>query len=778
MSRVFVADEIAYGRKVVLKVLPPELAAGVSADRFAREVRLAAAMQHPCIVPMLSAGTTDDCAWYTMPFVEGETLRARIGRSERLPTAEALKVLRDMASAMAYAHGRGVVHRDIKPDNVLLSGGYAVVADFGIAKALEGARTSAEQPRATLTQLGAAIGTPAYMAPEQAAGDETTDHRADIYAWGMVAYELLSGEHPFGSRKSAQALLAAQMTEVPPSLSSVRPDLPASVTQLVGRALAKDPAQRPASAAELLSVLDAVGSGEITGASKPILRRAGTSRRTTALAAGAVIVVAAVAGAALWRRAGSNAASGTPSLAVLPFAVTGGDTADVFFGDGMADELTSALAKVPGFRVASRSAAAAHRGKTPGEVGAALNVAAVLEGTVRRSGNQLRVTAQLSGVGDEGVLWSDSYTRPADNVFAVQDDIAGSIVAALRTRYAAGRSDTTVRVSGTRNVQAHESYLRARYLFNQRGGANMRSALALLQEATRHDSSYAEAHGLTSMIYASIADYTTMHPDTADARAIESATRALSLNDQLAEPHAALGSVYQGKDNPRAQREFDTAVALDPNSATAHHWRSVFLLGSGRGTEAIDGMRRAHALDPAAGHIHWTYAMILTASGQVREAKTELDRMRLVAPENPQFRGFGSVVDALSGDSVRSVAAMDTLLGEQVARGNDALALRIRAWAVQVYANAGQMARARTVLAELQSAARTDQTGWAAFSLAIAHGHLRDTAETFVQMRRTARETPRLLPFFVMAVGTRQFADDPRWAAIFREAKYDWAPIR
>ena len=257
MSRVFVAQESALGRRVVLKVLPAELGAGVSGDRFAREVRLAANLQHPCIVPVLAAGVAGDIPYYTMPLIEGESLRARLLRGN-VAVGEAVKILRDMAGAMAYAHERGIVHRDIKPENVLLSGGYAVVSDFGIAKAVEGARTVPGMAGATITQLGVAIGTPAYMSPEQAAGDPGTDHRADVYAWGMVAYELLGGAHPFTNRTTAQALLAAQMSERPRPLAELRPDVPASIAALAMQCLEKDPAHRPQTAGELSRSLDVV----------------------------------------------------------------------------------------------------------------------------------------------------------------------------------------------------------------------------------------------------------------------------------------------------------------------------------------------------------------------------------------------------------------------------------------------------------------------------------------------------------------------------------------
>ena len=269
MSRVFVADERRLNRKVVIKVLSPELAAGVSAERFEREIQLAASLQQANIVPILAAGDTNGLPFYTMPFVEGESLRTRLARQGRLPIGTVTNVLRDVTRALAYAHERGVVHRDIKPDNVLLSGGTAVVTDFGIAKALSAARN--EQEGVGLTQLGTSIGTPAYMSPEQAAGDPSVDHRADVYSFGCMAYELLAGQAPFHGMTPAR-MLAAHISELPPPLALLRPDVPPDLERLVMRCLDKDPVLRPQSGGEIAQVLDAIMSGTTsvsTGASGP-----------------------------------------------------------------------------------------------------------------------------------------------------------------------------------------------------------------------------------------------------------------------------------------------------------------------------------------------------------------------------------------------------------------------------------------------------------------------------------------------------------------------------
>jgi eukaryotic-like serine/threonine-protein kinase len=299
MSRVFVAEEMALGRQVVVKVLPPEIAAGVNVDRFKREIQLAARLQHPHIVPLLSAGEMAGLPYYTMPFVEGESLRARLARSGAMSITEVIGVLRDVAKALGYAHEHGVVHRDIKPDNVLLSGGSATVADFGIAKAIAAARTDGGDHPATLTQIGSSLGTPAYMAPEQAAADPSTNHRADIYAFGCMAYELLSGRPPFIA-KTPQRLLAAQMSDAPEPIKALRLDTPDSLAELVMRCLEKDADARPQSASAIVQVLENVTSGSGYHAMPPVLiGGAGMVKKALLAYAAAFVFVAVLAKAAI-----------------------------------------------------------------------------------------------------------------------------------------------------------------------------------------------------------------------------------------------------------------------------------------------------------------------------------------------------------------------------------------------------------------------------------------------------------------------------------------------
>jgi serine/threonine-protein kinase len=307
MSRVFVATEQALGRRVVVKVLPPDLAAGVNIERFRREIQLAAQLQHPLVVPLLTAGERDGLLWFTMPFIEGESLRATLDRRERLPVREVIGIVRDVLDALAYAHSRGVVHRDIKPGNILMSGAHAVVTDFGVAKAL-----SAAIPLAGHTTSGMAIGTPAYMAPEQLAADPDADHRVDLYGVGLLAYELLTGRSPF-SGKSPQATLAAQLTVRPTPPHITRAEVPAPLSALIMHCLEKDADKRPATAAEALRALDQAEQ-ELSGA----VAAASLVRTRRSLLAAAVLFVAATAVFAMSRRnAPSSSARGGDSVAAV-----------------------------------------------------------------------------------------------------------------------------------------------------------------------------------------------------------------------------------------------------------------------------------------------------------------------------------------------------------------------------------------------------------------------------------------------------------------------------
>jgi serine/threonine-protein kinase len=616
----------------------------VNVARFRREIELAAALQHPHIIPLLSAGESAGVLYYTMPYVQGETLRARLIRGGELSVAEAVRVLREMADALAYAHAEGVVHRDIKPENILLSGSargsagawHALAADFGVAKALAAA-TSAE---GGLTSTGVVLGTPAYMAPEQAAGDPGTDQRADLYALGVVAYETLTGQAPFAGRPS-QALLAAHATEPPEPITTRRPSLPAGLAALVMRLLEKRPADRPQSAEEVLRELEAITSPSAGGtaaapaapaapaAARTAPRR--TQRRLLPWAAGAVVLLAAVGTSAYWRwgrgergraetaRPVTGAPSAVQSVAVLPLVNVGNDTATEYFTDGMTEELIGALAKVPGLQVAARTSSFAFKGKrlSVRTIGDSLKVGAVVEGSVRRSGQRLRVSAELVSVTTGYQLWAESYDRELTEVFQLQDELARAIVSALQVKLIGPGEAPLVR-QATRSPAAHDLYLQGRSFWNQRTAGALRTAVRYFERAIALDSSYAEAYAGLAQAYVlfpnyDVSNYDVSLPREAYPKAEAAALRALALDSTLAEAHAALavGKRNYEWDWPGAEREFRRALALDPSDATAHSWYAGYLSATGRHAEALAEIDRALALDPLSRVISVVKGLVL-----------------------------------------------------------------------------------------------------------------------------------------------------------------------
>ncbi len=610
MSRVWLATETALERQVVVKVIAPELREGLSAERFTREVKLAARLQQANIVPVLSAGTADGVPYYTMPFVTGESLRARLTAGPPLTPAESVSILRDVARALAYAHGEGIVHRDIKPENVLLSHGAAMVTDFGIAKALTASRTQDGSASATLTQAGGSIGTPAYMAPEQAVGD-TVDHRADLYAWGVVAYELLSGSHPFQQHVGAQQLITAHITENPIAITGI----PIALGVLVMRCMEKSPSARPGSAKELLAVLDNVSTPASPGATAA----ASPARRVPvkALTAAALLVVAL---GAVWfvlrpRAAGPSAAGAAEqSLAVLPLANLSGDKADDYFGIGLAEEITRALSQ-KGVRVIGRVSAASlqDKGLDQRAIAKELGVTSLLTGTVQRAEGQVRITVALVSASDGAVRWSEKYDRPLANVFAVQDEIARTVAATLLGT-APVRAETS-------DPEALSLFLQGRVLFNRRGAPQLHQAIELFQRASGRDPKYARAQASLAMALAVLPAYVQDSTPELLAAAIAAANREIAMDPTLAESYTALGYAWTliGEVR-RADSNFRHALALDSTLATTWGWYGLLAGRLGQYREGHERVARARELEPASMIARVWEAQILMNERRFAEA--------------------------------------------------------------------------------------------------------------------------------------------------------------
>ena len=598
MARVFVAQETRLRRSVAVKVLSPELAAGISGERFEREIQVAASLQQANIVPVLSAGDMDGVPYYTMPFVAGESLRSLLATRGPLPINEIVGILHDVARALSYAHARGVVHRDIKPDNVLLSHGTAVVTDFGIAKAISASRTA--ESLATLTQVGSTIGTPAYMAPEQAGGDPEIDHRADFYALGCMAYELLAGRPPFADLPP-QRVLAAHLTETPQPVREIRADTPASLASLVTRCLAKRPADRPADANEILRALDGIATSSGDQSRVGSASRLWRGRRTVTMASAATVVaLALVLAAAWWRGRGAGPAHVDRSIVVLPLANLSGDKSNDYFGEGLAEEITTALSKA-GLRVIGQSTARrlVDRAFDAQTIARQLSVGSVLQGSVQPSGDSLRITVSLIAASDGSVMWIEHYYRGKKDVFSVQDEIAHSVAAQLRVTLAGGAGMTLVRKE-TNDPEAHALYLQGLYQWNRRTTQTLQLAISLFQQAVRRDSNYARAHAGIAMAYMVLPVYDDVPSDEIRSKAVDEARRALALDSTLPEAHTVLGYAHGVEfENASAEREFAEALRLDSSFATGHFWYSLLLAHLGRFDEGLREANRARVLEPA-----------------------------------------------------------------------------------------------------------------------------------------------------------------------------------
>ena len=658
MSRVFVATEVALDRHVVIKVLPPDLAAGLNVERFRREIQLAAKLQHPHIVPLLSAGSADGLLYYTMPLIEGESLRAKIARQGELPIAEGIRILVDVADALSYAHSHGLVHRDIKPDNVLLSGKHAVVMDFGVSKAL-----SSATGESSITSIGVALGTPAYMAPEQAAGDPNTDHRADIYALGIMAYELLTGRPPF-SAPTAQQVLAAQVVQQPPPITQTRTAVPPGLEALVLRCLEKRAADRPQTAGEVLGALEGMStpSGGMTPtAMTPAVAPkavAGPRVRTSWIVGG--VTVALIAAIALvFVRGGRVAAAGARSVAVLPFENLGGGDPGQSLADGLQDDILTQLTKISALQVTSRTSVREYRNtsKPVRQIGRELGVRALLEGQIQRTDKRVHVNVQLIDAGNDRQLWADTYDREltAQNVFAIQDSIAHSVAEALRVQLTPAEA-AAIAETPTTNMEALDHYHRGRELFLRRGSENVDTAAPhSFERAVALDPQFGAAWaGLAEsrswLIRMDLA-YDTMP-------ALNALQKAEALAPRAPETEMARGfyRYYAIGQYAPALTHFQAVQSARPSDVPSIAAISYILRRQGDWNGALQQELRVAELDPRDPAALWDLGGTYLQLRRWGETRQVLERALVLYPDYEAARTFLFGALVMSGDTARAAA--------------------------------------------------------------------------------------------------------------------------
>ncbi|GAC1658285.1 MAG: hypothetical protein NVS4B3_25550 [Gemmatimonadaceae bacterium] len=612
MATVYLAEEKKHARKVAIKVLRPELAATIGAERFLREIRIAAQLAHPHVVPLIDSGDADGLLYYVTPYVPGGSLRERLRRDGRLSVRDTLRIADEVSAALDHAHRNGFVHRDVKPENILFADEHAMLADFGVARACSGGDGASAPPSDAVTDAGMALGTPEYMSPEQASGESGLGSQSDVYSLACVVYEMLTGSPPFAGG-GARATMAAHVTQPPRPLRAIRPDAPVAVERALATALAKDPRARQRTAGEFAAAL-----------------RAGSPD-------GAFLSVAA-----------------TRSIAVLPFVNASSDPENEYLSDGVTDELINALAGVSALRVASRTSVFALKGRPQDvrAIGALLGVSVVLEGTVRRVGAQLRVTAQLTSTDDGRLLWSQRYDRQLDDVFAIQDELAQTIVNTLRATSLADLGDPPVQ-RHTQNVVAYGLYLKGRYEWNKRTQNGVAAAVHCFEQAIEADPHYALAYTGLADSYALQVDYRSIPVAEGFEHAKTYARRALELDDTLAEAHASLAwslFIYDW-DWLGSIREFRRAIDLDPHYASARQWYAFLLASQGRLEEALVEGHTAQELDPASVSVRRSLAWLYYYARRYDRARYHLTRAIEMNPTAEETYRFLGLTLALAGET-------------------------------------------------------------------------------------------------------------------------------
>jgi eukaryotic-like serine/threonine-protein kinase len=657
MATVYLAQDLKHDRPVALKVLHPELAASLGPERFLREIKLAARLQHPHIMTVLDSGESAGHLWFTMPYIEGESLRDRLRRERQLPIADAVRLTREAALALDFAHRQGVVHRDIKPENILLVDGQALVADFGIARAIE--RGGGPQ----LTETGVSIGTPAYMSPEQSVGDKSLDARTDIYSLGTVLYEMLAGETPF-SAPTAQAMIARRITETPRPLQQARETVPDAVAQAVSRALAKAPADRFATAAEFARALDPATPAApvrtaaeedrprapvatttvVTASSRPALLRRPLA---LALSLGFLLGLGVLFGWIRSRGGAEPAGPGTAKLlAVLPFENLG-DASDEYFADGITDEVRGKLATLPGLQVIAGSSAGQykHSTKTPEQIAQELGVQYLLIGKIRwekGAGGQSRVRVspelvQVAGGAPPTTKWQQPFDASLTDVFQVQADIAGRVARALDVALGAGEQQQLAE-KPTQNLAAYDVYLKGVEAYNT--GATpltLRQAIGRFEQAVALDTTFAIAWARLSQAASLLNGVAAPSPAVA-ARSLQAAERALALAPDRPEAYVALGDYYRrwNQDNARALEAYARGQRLAPSNSELLRGAGLAEQGLGRWDASLTHLQQALTLDPRSATTARVLATALVFMHRFPEAREAADRAMAIAPGGMQ----------------------------------------------------------------------------------------------------------------------------------------------
>ncbi|MDF2770512.1 MAG: protein kinase [Geminicoccaceae bacterium] len=701
MATVYLAHDLKHDRNVAIKVLKPDIAAALGAERFLREIRTTANLRHPHILPLYDSGEVGGLVYYVMPFIDGGTLRDRLDRDKQLPIDEALAIAREVGDALGYAHAHGVVHRDIKPENILLEDGHAVVSDFGIARAVTA--LGAER----LTETGTALGTPLYMSPEQAAGSHDVDGRSDLYSLGCVLYEMLGGQPPFTGPTAQSVARQHLVTEAAP-VTNLRPTVPPEVAGALARTLAKNPADRFNPAAQFVHALTA-GSSAASRATAYAPTETAT-RRTRRLAWSAVAIASvAVAAWLVGRREQRLSPAATiERIAVLPMENETGDTAQLFFADGMTREVIGVLSEV-GVRVLGHRAVAAYRGTSlpVTRIARDLGVDAIVAGAVTRAGDVVQVSAELTDPRTGEALWSRTFSRPAADVLALQREMAGEIARGISARLSPAQSRTLAEARPV-NPRAYAEYLLGVEQTNLRTVESYGRSVVHLQRSLALDSTFAPAWATMAMTHAIGLFFQIISADSARTAIRRAAGKAIALDERLGDSYIALGLLAAAADWDFAAADRQLALGMARNPSTqAQALQSWVLWETGRHTESVAVIRKVIEVEPTTAQWHSDLGWLLYAMPDSAGARAAAGRA--LALDSTFYEPYHLLAWLEIGEGDVSAARQALERGRVAAGGDFWIREMIEG---HLHVMSGDTAGARAVLASMKRGPLLAQQAW------------------------------------------------------------------
>jgi serine/threonine-protein kinase len=757
MATVYLARDLKHPRQVALKVLRPEVAGALGADRFLKEIELVSRLQHPHIVGLLDSGTVGDLLYYVMPYIDGESLRHRLDRESQLPLDQAITLAREVAAALGYAHEGGIIHRDIKPENILLSAGQALVADFGIAKALDVAGGE------KLTETGLSLGTPHYMSPEQASATRTLDGRSDIYALGCVLYEMLAGAPPF-TGPSAQSILARHSVDPVPSLRTVRGTVPAGIEWAITKAMAKVPADRFASAGAFSEALAHPEHAPVPIAKDRRLLYVG-------LAVGVVALLFGLGG----RRMLHGVAGGAPtikSLAVLQLADQSGDSV---LSDAITEALTSDLGRISALRVTARKATLPYKASPlpAPQIARALAVDAVLEGGIQRSGDNLRVDLRLIGAASGRRLWAQRFDQPFANRSSLGDAVSQSLVSALKLPLRSSEG-AQLQAPPTANPEAYDAFLRGKIHVRQENRADDSIAIAMFEHSVALDPNFAAAHAELAHADGLRAFYFAREDTQAMERGLVAAEKALRLDPDLAEGHYARGYLLWTPAShfahEQAIQEYKRAIELNPNLDDVHRQLALVFMHIGLFEQAHAEFRKAMALDPTNRIAQFQDGAVFAWEGHYEEA---LRIFRQVPRDfNPVLWPGTMSWTLLELDKDQEAS---TVIEEYLKKTPQDPGGMVTGARAILDAKAGKAAAAeRDIARAVQVGERFGHFHHTAHAIASAYALLHRPALAIQYLRRAADDGLPCYPLFARDPNLANLAKDPGFLALMADLKAQW----